>query len=69
MAKKNWANGDIVTPDFMNTHYQTGGGHKHDGGPDDGDAAKIDLTLEVDGELPVANMAEVKNIVLNHLIN
>lgn len=58
MAKTDFQNGTIVTPEFLDSIYLTDGGHKHDGDSDeDGHAPKISLTsaAEVSGLLPRAN--------------
>jgi hypothetical protein len=56
MAKTNFAHGTIVEAAFLNTLYQTGGGHVHDGGSEDGHAGKIDLERDVEGVLPAGNV-------------
>jgi len=53
MAKTNFVNGTIVTPEFLNTIYgQSGnGGHIHDGADADGRARKINLDSHTEGTL------------------
>lgn len=57
MAKTDFASGTTVTSTWLDSHYVTGGGHRHDGGANDGCAPKIRLgsALDVDGQLPQAN--------------
>ena len=55
MAKTDFANGTVVSSTFLDTIYQTGGGHRHDGGTEDGHVNKIDLAADVTGLLPRAN--------------
>ena len=61
MAKTDFQNGTVVTSTFLDTIYQTNGGHKHDGVDDDGHASKIDLSsaAEVSGTLPLANVESI----------
>lgn len=40
--------GNHITADFLNTIYKIGGGHKHDGGSNDGSAGKIDPLSHID---------------------
>lgn len=49
--------GTLVLAAFLNKIFNTGGGHKHDGGADDGSAGKINLAgaAEVSGLLPADN--------------
>jgi len=54
MPKTLFENGTIVLSEFLNSIFNTGGGHAHDGGDEDGHAGKIDLESEVDGDLPIA---------------
>lgn len=64
MAKTDFANGTVVTSDFLDSIFQTtvagrsSSGHVHDGGTTDGHATKVELTAasDVDGMLPRANM-------------
>jgi hypothetical protein len=77
MAKTNFVDnngggmrGTQVLAAFLKSIFYTGGGHKHDGQDDDGHAQKISLTTEVDGVLPLANMAShTHNGTQAHLIN
>lgn len=55
MAKTTFVNGTVVSPEFLNSVFGTGGGHKHTAQDDDGYAGQIDLTSEVTGTLPRAN--------------
>lgn len=49
MAKTDFVNGTtVVTAEFLDSIYLTDGGHKHDGGSDDGSASKIDPETETD---------------------
>ncbi|MCL2689051.1 MAG: hypothetical protein FWE57_04290 [Chitinispirillia bacterium] len=61
MPKTTFGNGTIVEPEFLNSMYFINGGHKHNGGSEDGNASKISLTdaAEVTGILPAANMSKV----------
>jgi hypothetical protein len=52
MAKTRFQNGTIVEPAFLNLMYRTGGGHRHDGGNEDGSAEKVALGEHTDGTLP-----------------
>ncbi len=58
MAKTNFSTGTTVSSAWLDSHYLTDGGHKHDGVDADGHAQKIALTnaAEVTGLLPVANI-------------
>ena len=56
MAKTDFSNGTVVTSTWLDSHYLTDGGHKHDGQDDDGHAQKINLSAEVTGTLPLANL-------------
>ena len=58
MAKTDFANGTIVTPEFLDSIFFTGGGHVHDGGTDDGHSSKVDLTAHVTGKLPAGNLGD-----------
>jgi len=49
MPKTQFANGVIVTPEYLNSMFYTNGGHKHDGGTEDGHAPKINLETDVEG--------------------
>jgi hypothetical protein len=55
MAKTDFANGTVVTSVFLDSIFLNNG-HQHDGGSDDGHASKIDLTSQVQNELPLANV-------------
>lgn len=55
MSKTNFADGSHLTPIFMNTIYNTTGGHSHDGQSLDGHAQKIDLSSMVTNVLPGVN--------------
>jgi hypothetical protein len=44
--------GTTVLAAFLNSIYQAGGGHVHDGGTDDGHAPLINLATNTTGELP-----------------
>lgn len=44
MAKTDFSTGTIVTPEFLDSIYFTGGGHKHDGLDNDGSVPKISRT-------------------------
>jgi hypothetical protein len=44
MSKTTFLNGTIVTPAFLNAIFNTSGGHKHDGGADDGSAQRVEIT-------------------------
>jgi len=57
MAKTQFVEGSYLTPTWCNSVYYTGGGHVHDGGSDDGHASLINLTSNVSGVLPQANMS------------
>lgn len=61
MAKTVFANGTVVTHTFLNTIFgaNAAGGHKHDGGANDGSCPKVSLSTgaEVTGTLPF-NMVE-----------
>lgn len=49
MAKTTFVDGSsTLWADFVNSIYNTGGGHKHDGGSDDGSAGKIDPETEIE---------------------
>ena len=49
MAKTTFVDGtSTIWASFMNSIFNTDGGHKHDGGTDDGSAGKIDPATEVD---------------------
>lgn len=54
MAKTQFVDGTVVPTSYLNSAYYTNGGHKHDGGSEDGSAAKIVLTgaRDVSGLLP-----------------
>lgn len=58
MAKTNFVHGTTVTSTFLNSIYNTSGGHKHDGVDEEGHAGKILLTntAEVTGRLPISNI-------------
>jgi len=51
MAATHFNNGDILTPNFINSIY-SGGGHVHDGTDSDGHAQKVDLTRDTTNRLP-----------------
>jgi hypothetical protein len=51
MAKTTFAHGTIVSSEFLNTMYKTGGGHVHDGADSDGHAGKIDLVSHTSGKI------------------
>lgn len=55
MAKTIFVNGTFVQPAFLNSIFQAGGGHVHDGSDDDGHAPLVDLTAHVTGILQRAN--------------
>ena len=57
MPKTNFQKGTIVEPEFLNSMYYTSGGHRHNGGSDDGCARRIVLSNaeDVTGQLPAAN--------------
>jgi len=56
MAKTTFANGTIVTPEFLNSIYEASGGHVHDGGSDDGSVKVIPVSLiNNDSTVPGAN--------------
>jgi len=49
MAKTTFVDGtSTIWASFMNSIFNTDGGHKHDGGTDDGSAGKIDPATETD---------------------
>lgn len=50
--------GTTVSAEWLNSHYVTNGGHKHDGGDGDGHAGKINLEAHVAGRLPAANLGD-----------
>lgn len=52
MTKTNFINGTIVEPEFLNSIYNTTGGHKHSNQSSDGHASEVDLESEVTGILP-----------------
>jgi hypothetical protein len=60
MAKTTFVDGtSTIWASFMNSIFNTDGGHKHDGGTDDGSAGKIDPATEVDwGTDGVATVTE-----------
>ncbi len=55
MAKTDFSNGTVVSSAWLDSVFFTGGGHKHDGGLNDGSAGQISLTGEVVGILPREN--------------
>lgn len=59
MPKTHFIDGTIVTPDYLNTIYETSNGHSHDGADSDGNAKKINLSAaaECSGLLPYTNFA------------
>jgi len=57
MSKTQFVNGVIVTPEWLNSHYHTDGGHVHDGGDGDGHAKKINLSTEAAGLLLLSHTA------------
>lgn len=58
MAKTQWANGSFITPSYMqaSSGIDATTGHSHDQLDADGSNPKINLTTEVSGELPLANV-------------
>jgi hypothetical protein len=60
MSKTNFSNGDTLTAAYMNTIYNTGGGHLHDGVDADGHAQKIDLSLHTTSTmLPTSRLPQI----------
>jgi len=57
MPRTTFQNGTIVSPEWLNSHYVTGGGHVHDGVNEDGHCRKIELEAEVTGKLPAARIS------------
>lgn len=51
MSSTHFSDGASVTASYMNTMYNTGGGHFHDGSDIDGHARKLDLATETSGNL------------------
>lgn len=58
MPKTIFQSGTIVSAEFLNSIYNTDNGHEHDGGDSDGSVDKINLTTEVVGRLPAANLGD-----------
>jgi hypothetical protein len=56
MAKTDFENGTVVTPEYLDSMFRTNGGHRHDGADDDGHCNQISLVNEVAGVLPAANI-------------
>ena len=57
MAATTFIDGSFLTPTFVNTLYQAGGGHVHDGVDADGHAPKINLANQVTAALPMISLA------------
>jgi hypothetical protein len=57
MAATTFIDGSFLTPTFVNTLYQAGGGHVHDGVDADGHAPKINLANQVTAALPMTSLA------------
>ena len=55
MGKTNFINGSYLTPTFANAIFA----HVHDGVDADGHVAKVNLSTEVAGALPLANMTKI----------
>lgn len=56
MPKIDFANGTIVSPEFLDSIFRTSGGHVHDGVDDDGHSSQINLATHVTGTLPFASV-------------
>jgi len=56
MSKTIFQNGTVVTSNYLNTIYNTNGGHKHDGGGEDGHVEKIDINNHTSGLLGLTKL-------------
>ncbi len=54
MSSTDYTNGSFLTPSFVNTFYNTNGGHLHDGINADGHAPLINLATNTTGLLPAS---------------